>query len=116
MRRATAGPCSPRASFITDSVPTAPPSCSLNAACAAVRSRSRQRTTGATQLSNLKPTLMTSAGCSKVRPSIGAASWRCARSNSAPVRSCSAVSINASASRVASTIAVSITSWLVLPQ
>ena len=59
---------------------------------------------------------MTPAGCISVRPSSGASPSRSASASSAVISACRSVSTSASARRVASTIALSITSWLVLPQ
>ena len=69
MRAATAGPRSPSVA----SVPTAPPSCSCSAERARAFSRSRARSSGASQATTLKPKLITCAGCSSVRASIGVA-------------------------------------------
>ncbi len=112
MRRATAAPASP----MTLSVPTAPPSCSASARPATWRSCSRERTIGASQLAHFRPKLVTTAGCSSVRASTGVAACCSARSSRCPASASSSASSSASAWRVASTMAVSITSWLVLPR
>ena len=111
-RASTAGPCWPS----TDNVPTAPPSCNCNAFWAAACRRARARTSGALQPTSFKPRLMTCAGCSRVRARTGTAPWLAYQPNRLSTSICRSRSIRASARRVASTIAVSITSWLVLPQ
>ena len=109
---ATAGPCSPSVA----SVPTAPPNCSCSARAAAACSRCWQRTSGPTQPITLKPKLTTEAGCINVRPMMGVATCCSASASSAALSALRSSSIKASARRVSSTIAVSITSWLVPPQ
>ena len=78
--------------------------------------RRRLRTSGAIQATSLRPKLTTCAGCSSVRASIGASPWRSAKVSSEAISVARSRSISASARRAASTIAVSMTSWLVLPQ
>ena len=112
MRAATAAPCSP----ITASVPTAPPSCNCKADAAASRRRCRQRSSGAVHATSLKPRLTTCAGCIKVRASTGVRACCCASASKASIRRPRSRSISASARRDSRPIAVSITSWLVLPQ
>ena len=98
-------------------VPTAPPSCSLSAAAPAACSRARPRSSGAIQAAALKPNAMTCAGCISVRPSSGAVAVRLGQLRATPpIRRPRSRSSSASARRVNSTSAVSITSWLVLPQ
>eukprot|EP01022_Parablepharisma_sp_SALTPOND_P016942 TRINITY_DN2599_c0_g3_i6.p1 TRINITY_DN2599_c0_g3~~TRINITY_DN2599_c0_g3_i6.p1 ORF type:complete len:1173 (+),score=341.22 TRINITY_DN2599_c0_g3_i6:1282-4800(+) len=112
MRAATARPLSSS----TASVPTAPPSCSCNARPASVRSCARERTSGAAQPQNLKPRLVTCAGCIRVRASTGVSRCSSASTSSRLASVSSSASTSCSASRVTSTSAVSSTSWLVLPQ
>ena len=107
-----AGPASPS----RPSVPTAPPSWSCNAALPARRSRARARTSGASQATSLKPKLMTCAGCISVRASIGVSMCRCARACSETIRRPSSASMRASAWPVTMALALSMTSWLVLPR
>ena len=110
-RRATAAPLSPSDA----SVPTAPPNCSRSATAPARAKRSRARASGATQATILKPKLITCAGCISVRASIGVRRWTRASACSVTTRRARSASIRASAFWVAITIAVSMTSWLVLP-
>ena len=99
-----------------DRLPEAPPNCTT---CVSLKLASRRR--AARLMSEAQPAIFWPsangvAGCSRVRPSIGVRRCLRARLAKAPTMASSSLRSGGSASPSCSTIAVSMTSWLVAPQ
>ena len=109
---ATAMPLSPSAAKL----PAAPPNCSARTRGFNCRNRTRCRSMALNQPATLRPKVTGSACCINVRPAITVRFCASASAASDPASRAVSASNSASAARSCNTSAVSIVSWLVVPQ